>query len=180
MRNFKEILRCRIEQALDDGFAKHIPLTSGYLAEKLLTTLNTVNGELKQMERHQAATIIQAKVKLDKTIGIDRNDEQDAAMEMAVDMLLDPVKHLTPEELQKAYEIQQHNFNIADINDELDAAHNDYVEQFGIDKKPITASELNDMACKLRKMLDDDACGVISDSVAIAIADVLNERSKQI
>lgn len=32
----KEILRVRIESALDDGFNKHIPLTSEYLAEKLL------------------------------------------------------------------------------------------------------------------------------------------------
>lgn len=35
MRNFKETLRFSIEQALDDGFAKHIPLTSDYLAGEL-------------------------------------------------------------------------------------------------------------------------------------------------
>lgn len=54
MINFKEILRFRIEQALDDGFSKHIPLTSDYLAERLLATLDKSNGERKLMERHTA------------------------------------------------------------------------------------------------------------------------------
>lgn len=66
MRNFKEILRFRIEQALDEGFVKHIPLTSDYLAEKLLATLDKAGGELKQMERHQAAIVILRRADIDK------------------------------------------------------------------------------------------------------------------
>lgn len=186
MRNFKEILQRRIEEALDYGFNNHIPLTSDYLAEKLLATLDKLNGELKQMERQMAQIVIMNRITIDRAnfggkVESDYDkwvDEQDAAMEMAADMLLDPIKHLTPEELRKAYEIQQHNFDIADINDELDTAHNDYVEQFGIDKKPVTADELDDMACKLCKMLNNDECGVIADTVAIAIANVLRERNR--
>lgn len=115
MRNFKEILRCRIEQAIDEGFAKHIPLTSDYLAEKLLTTLDKASGERELMERQLTQSIIANRIIIDRDglgdkIESDYDkwvDEQDAAMEMAVDMLLNPVKHLTPEELRHAYILQQ-------------------------------------------------------------------------
>lgn len=175
----REILRYRIEEALDYGFSNHIPLTSDYLAGELLAKLDNTDGVLKQMERRHAAMVIQNRARLYKNMSIDRNDKHDVAMELAIDMLLDPIKHLTPAELRKVYEIQQHNFDKADISNELDAAYDDYAEQYSIDKKPVTAEELDDMACRLRKMLDSDACGVISDTIAIAIADILQERKAE-
>lgn len=49
-------------------------------------------------------------------------NEQDTAMDLAADMLLDPVKHLTPEELRYAYVLQQHEYDKSDIEGELDIA----------------------------------------------------------
>lgn len=184
MRNFKEILRCRIEQALDEGFAKHIPLTSDYLAEKLLTTLDKTGGELKQMERHQAAIIILRRAAIDKEMVGDEPqsdfdrwvDEQDAAMDLAADMLLDPVKHLTPEELRHAYVLQQHEYDKSDIENELDVAAEDYIEQFDIDKKPVTPEEIEAMAIELRRILDRDADACWSAARAEAVTKVLKLR----
>lgn len=184
MRNFKEILQFRIEQALDDGFAKHIPLTSDYLAEKLLATLDKAGGELKQMERHQAAIIILRRAAIDKEMVGDEPqsdfdrwvDEQDAAMDMAADMLLDPVSHLTSEELRHAYDIQQHEYDKSDIENELDVAAEDYAEQFDTDKKPVTPDEIEAMAIELRRILDRDADACWSSARAEAVTKVLKLR----
>lgn len=184
MRNFKEILRFRIEQALDDGFAKHIPLTSDYLAEKLLATLDKANGERKLMERQMAQIVIMNRITIDRASLGDKVesdydkwvDEQDAAMEMAVDMLLDPVKHLTPEELRHAYALQQHEYDKSDIENELDVAAEDYIEQFDIDKKPVTPEEIDAMAIELRRILDRDADACWSVARAEAVTTVLKRR----
>lgn len=184
MRNFKEILRFRIEQALDDGFAKHIPLTSDYLAEKLLATLDKANGERKLMERQMAQIVIMNRITIDRASLGDKVesdydkwvDEQDAAMEMAVDMLLDPVKHLTPEELRHAYVLQQHEYDKSDIENELDVAAEDYIEQFDIDKKPVTPEEIDAMAIELRRILDRDADACWSVARAEAVTTVLKRR----
>lgn len=184
MRNFKEILRFRIEQALDDGFAKHIPLTSDYLAEKLLATLDKVNGERKLLERQMAQIVIMNRITIDRASLGDKVesdydkwvDEQDAAMEMAVAMLLDPVKHLTPEELRHAYVLQQHEYDKSDIENELDAAAEDYTEQFDIDKKPVTPEEIEAMAIELRRILDRDADACWSLARAEAVTTVLKRR----
>lgn len=184
MRNFKEILRFRIEQALDDGFAKHIPLTSDYLAEKLLATLDKVNGERKLLERQMAQIVIMNRITIDRASLGDKVesdydkwvDEQDAAMELAVDMLLDPVKHLTPEELRHAYVLQQHEYDKSDIENELDVAAEDYIEQFDIDKKPVTPEEIEAMAIELRRILDRDADACWSSARAEAVITVLKRR----
>lgn len=184
MRNFKEILRFRIEQALDDGFAKHIPLTSDYLAEKLLATLDKAGGERKLMERQMAQIVIMNRITIDRASLGDKVesdydkwvDEQDSAMEMAVDMLLDPVKHLTPEELRHAYVLQQHEYDKSDIENELDVAAEDYIEQFDIDKKPVTPEEIEAMAIELRRILDRDADACWSVARAEAVTKVLKLR----
>lgn len=184
MRNFKEILKFRIEQALDDGFAKHIPLTSDYLAEKLLATLDETNGEKKLMERIAASNVIFNRIAIDKVslggqVESDYDkwvDEQDAAMEMAVDMLRDPVKHLTPEELRHAYTIQQHECDKADIENELDIARDDYIEDYGIDTRPVTDEEIDRMAFELRRILDKDADACWSYARAKAVRTVLDRR----
>lgn len=187
MRDFKEILRYRIENALDEGFAKHIPLTSEYLAEKLTADLSVVDGERKQMERHQAADIILKRVAADEdmTKGDAQSDfdrwvqEQDVAMRLAAVMLLDPVQHLTPEELRYAYTIQQHEYDKSDVENELELAAEDYIEEFGIDKKPVTEEEVDRMAFELRKLLDKDADACWSHCRAEAVSIVLRRRQKR-
>lgn len=57
MEKFKEILRSRIESALDEGYAKHIPLTSDYLAEKLISIFIADYESPIVMERLEAAGI---------------------------------------------------------------------------------------------------------------------------
>lgn len=171
MRNFKEILQFRIEQALDDGFAKHIPLTSDYLAEKLLATLDKENGELMQMARHQAAMLL---------LNNDMSEEQRvAAINLAVDMLLNPVEHLIPEELANAYNIQQHEYDKVDIEEELEIASEGYIEEYGIDQVPVTDDEIERMANALRRTLDDDVDECWSYAKAKAVHKVLDARTNK-
>lgn len=186
MRNFKEILRCRIENALDEGFAKHIPLTSEYLAEKLLST--PLKDEKMTIERGLAAKIIQERVQIDEdmVLGEPQSDfdkwveEQDTAMRLAVVMLLDPVKHLTPEELRHAYVIEQHECDKLDIENELECAAEYYNEKFHIDEKPVTENEIERMAFELRKLLDKDADACWSYCRAEAVSTVLRRRNKEV
>lgn len=184
MRNFKEILKFRIERALDDGFAKHIPLTSDYLANKLLTTLGETSGEKKMMERLMASNVIFNRIAIDRAslggqVKSDYDkwvDEQDAAMETAVDMLRDPVKHLTPEEMRHAYVLQQHEYDKVDIENELDLARDDYIEDYGIDRRPVTDEEIDRMAFVLRRILEKDADACWSSARAEAVKTVLFGR----
>lgn len=184
MRNFKEILRARIENALDDGFKKHIPLTSDYLAEQLLGT--PLEDEKKSIERGLAAKIIQERVQIDEdtVLGEPQSDfdkwveEQDTAMRLAVVMLLNPVQNLTPEELRHAYELQQHEYDKSDIENELEVAAEDYIERFRIDEKPVTDDEIDRMAFELRRLLDKDADACWSHCRAEAVAMVLRRRAK--
>lgn len=192
MRNFKEILKHKIEQALDEGFAKHIPLTSDYLAEKLLITLDEPKSERKLMERQLAQFVIMANlIPLNKTFmgdkivntydkWIDRQAatmELNGALEIAADMLFDPVKHLTPEELRHAYELQQHEYDKSDIENELDAGYDDYVERYNIDKNPVTDDEIDRMAIELRRLLNNNADACWSVSRTEAVTNVLRERN---
>lgn len=186
MRNFKEILRCRIENALDEGFAKHIPLTSEYLAEKLLGT--PFEDEKMTIERSLAAKIIQERVQIDEdmVLGEPQSDfdkwveEQDTAMRLAVAMLLDPVKYLTPEELRHAYVMEQHEYDKLDIENELECAAEYYNEKFHIDEKPVTENEIERMAFELRKLLDKDADACWSYCRAEAVSTVLRRRNKEV
>lgn len=185
MRNFKEILRCRIENALDEGFANHIPLTSEFLADKLLGT--PFEDEKKSIERNLAARIIQERIKTDEdmVLGEPQSDfdkwveEQDTAMRLAVVMLLDPVQHLTPEELRHAYELQQHEYDKSDIQNELELAADDYNEEFHIDEKPVSDEELEQMAFELRKLLDKDVDAVWTHCREEAVVAVLRRRAKR-
>ena len=187
MRDFKEVLRYRIEKALDEGFAKHIPLTSEFLAERLTADLSVIDGELKQLERHQAADIILKRVAADEDMtrgeiqsDFDRwVDEQIGAMRLAAAMLLDPVQHLTPEELRHAHTIQQHEYDKSDIENELELAAEDYIEEFNIDNRPVTEEEIDCMAYELRKLLDKDADACWSHCRAEAVAIVLRRRQRR-
>lgn len=170
MENFKEILRCRIEQVLDEGFAKHIPLTSEYLAEKLLAVPNQVDGEPKQMERYQAARILSQCVVAHQKI------EQYTAMSLAAMMLLDPVQYLSSDELRHAYVLQQHEYDKEDIRNELDLSEDEYCEKFDIGKKHVTEEEIDRMATVLRKILDSDADANWSDARKRAVITVLEGR----
>lgn len=185
MKNFKEILQCRIEQYLDEGFDKHIPLTSEYLAERLVGT--PWEYEKNCIERSLAAKIIQERIKTDEdmVLGEPQSDfdkwveEQDTAMRLAVSMLLDPVKHLTPEELRHAYDLQQHEYDKSDIENELELAAEDYIEEYNTNIRPVTEEEIDRMAYELRRLLDKDADACWSQCRVEAAAAVLRSRVKQ-
>lgn len=57
--------------------------------------------------------------------------------------------------------------------------HKDYIEEFGIDKKPVTEEEIDRMAYELRRLLDKDADACWSQCRAEAAAAVLRSRVKQ-
>ena len=185
MEKFKEILRSRIESALDEGYAKHIPLTSDYLAEKLISMFITDYESPIVMERLEAAGIMEDRIETDNNLM--RNIEptssfgkfildQDEAMKTAIQMLKNPVPMLTPTELRKAYEVQQHNYDISDIINELDIAKDDYIEKFEIDKYPVTNEEIEKMAWELRQILDRDADVNWSSARNEAVIEVLRQR----
>ena len=183
MRDFKEVLRARIENALDNGFKKHIPLTSDYLAEQLLGA--PFEDKKKNIERGLAAKIIQERVQIDEdtVLGEPQSDfdkwveEQDMAMRLAVAMLINPVQHLTTEEIRYAYELQQHEYDKSDIKNELELAAEDCIDRFRIDDKPVTDEEIDHMAFELRKLLDKDADACWSNCRAEAVATVLCRRA---
>lgn len=171
MRNFKEILRYKIELILNKCQSKNIPLTSDYLAEKLLATLNKTNGKRKQLERDIVAVIMQ---------DIADNSEIKQIKEVAdfvEEMLLDPISQLTPEEMRRAYNIQQHIYDKSDIENELDIATDDYIEKFNIDKDPVTEKEIEDMSIELRKILDNNADACWSAARAEAVTKILENRN---
>ena len=182
MIDFREIMRGRIENALDKGLASHIPLTSEYLADALAGT--PCDDERKCVERGLAAKIILERVRIDEdtVLGEPQSDfdkwvkEQDTAMRLAAEMLLDPVQYLTPPELRHAYELQQHEYDKQDVEYELDSSAEDYIEKFGIDENPVTQEEQENMAYRLRKMLNKDADAQWSYCLKEAVTEVLLGR----
>ncbi len=164
MENFKVMLKNRIEEILDEGLSKHIPLTSDFLADKLLTESTSNAREMQYIERLLIATLIQKKFLFVKDMQQNKpqsylspeTGEQSAALELAADMLLDPVKHLTPDELFSAYCKQQHIFDMLDIMNELGMSADDYIEEFGIDQNPVTSEEIDQMANELRHLMNND------------------------
>lgn len=171
MKNLKELLVFRIEQALDEGLAKHIAITSDFLADKLIASF-AEDENLKQLARYQVAVELVAKA--------DENSDDLAytsAIEMASDMLLDPVNYLTSEELRQAYYKQEHLFDIDNIVNEFEIAQEDYIEKFKIDRKPVTDEELEQMAKKFRKKLDFDCNTDFQYAVQSSISDVLCQRT---
>lgn len=86
---------------------------------------------------------------------------------------------LTPEEVREAYEEQQHEYDISDMENELDVASDDYIEEFHIDEEPVTEDELEEMARLLRKKLEADADACWSHARCEAAHEVLRKRNKK-
>ncbi len=85
---------------------------------------------------------------------------------------------LTHAELRKAFEEQQHLYDIDDIDNELEAAYDDYAEKYNLEKRPISQQEKVRMANQLRKLLDYDADASWSACRSQAVADILSEREE--
>lgn len=83
---------------------------------------------------------------------------------------------LSRAELRKAYDEQQHLYDIEDVKNELDCDRDKYVDEYGIDKRPVSKDEIEQMALKLRYYLDVDADSAWSVCVRDAVAKILSER----
>lgn len=92
------------------------------------------------------------------------------------EMLQNPVDFLSSDELYKAYEIQEHSFDIMDIENELEESEEHYVEKFGIDERPVTDEELERMAKEFRKTLDDSVEADWNTARTDAVTNVLQAR----
>lgn len=90
------------------------------------------------------------------------------------------VKLLSPRELRQAYELQQHEYDKSDIENELDIASEDYIVNFDIDRRPVTEEEIDRMAHKLRRILNQDADACWSSARVEAVTAVLSERTKYV
>ena len=138
------------------------------------------------MTRTEAIAIINARIEVDRIGILDGGKlvrdfdkfvfEQDEALELALKMMQDPVENLTPEELTKAYKKKQHLWDVEDIENELELSEEEYIEKFSIDESPVTQEEKEEMAHRLRKMLDRDADAAWSYCRKAAVAEVLMER----
>ena len=140
------------------------------------------------MTREEAIKIIEERIMIDRE-GILNGGEpesdfdkfiakQDEALEIALQMLKNPVDFLDSIELTVAYLKQQNLYDISDIEMRIDADSEWYAEKFGIDNNPVTEKELKNMADQLRKILDYDADAVWSSCCNEAIECVLSERGK--
>ena len=140
------------------------------------------------MTRTEAITIINARIEVDRIGILDGGKpasdfdkfifEQDEALELALKMMQNPVESLTPEELTKAYKKKEHLWDVEDIENELGLSEEEYIEKFGIDERPVTQEEKEDMAYRLRKMLDRDADAAWSFCRKTAVTEVLMEREE--
>lgn len=83
---------------------------------------------------------------------------------------------LSRAELRKAYEEQQHIYDIGDIKNELDSNREQYVDEYGIDEKPVTENEVEEMAKFLRHLLNNEADSCWSVCVQDAVKKILSER----
>lgn len=86
------------------------------------------------------------------------------------------VDALTAAELRKAYEKQQHIYDIQDIESELEDLPEDIVKRRRLDIKPVTDAELDEMANILRNKLDDNADLPWSVCKEEAVKEVLGRR----
>lgn len=100
----------------------------------------------------------------------------EAIVNRVTEILQNPVEFLSSEELMKAYEMQQHQYDVSDIVNELDAAEEDYIEKFDINERPVTDEEVEQMAKELRKILDENADAVWSTARHEAVTAVLKTR----
>lgn len=100
---------------------------------------------------------------------------------MVITRKINGVEHqitLTHSELRKAYDEQQHLYDIDDIDNELEIAYEDYAEEYGLEKRPVTQQEKVGMALRLRKLLDYDADASWSACRSQAVSDILSEREE--
>lgn len=86
---------------------------------------------------------------------------------------------LTPDELKVAYIEQQHEYDVQNIRNELDCQSEYYDEHFGIGNCPVTDDEVEDMVCRLQKLLDEDPAGNWSGCVEAAVTTVLSDREER-
>lgn len=100
----------------------------------------------------------------------------EAIANRVTEMLQNPVDFLTSDELYKAYEMQEHSFDIADIENELEESEEHYVKKFGIDERPVTDEELERMAKEFRKTLDDSVEADWHTARTDAVTNVLKAR----
>lgn len=138
------------------------------------------------MTRQEAVEIIEERIRVDRDGILEGGEpesdfdkfvaEQDKALELALKMMEDPVECLTLEELTKAYKKKEHLWDVEDIENELESSEEEYIEKFGIDENPVTQEEKEDMAYRLRKLLDKDADAAWSYCRKAAVVEVLSER----
>ena len=83
---------------------------------------------------------------------------------------------LSRTELRKAYEEQQHIYDVDDIKNELDSNRDWYTDEYGIDEKPVTENEIEEMAKFLRHLLNNEADSCWSVCVQDAVNKILSER----
>lgn len=84
---------------------------------------------------------------------------------------------LTPAELRKAYEEQQHLYDVSDIEHALCTDREYYEDGYGIEESPVNNGEIEEMSSLLRKCLDDDADSSWSSCVQYSIITVLSQRN---
>lgn len=83
---------------------------------------------------------------------------------------------LSRTELRKAYEEQQHIYDVDDIRNALDTNREYYAEKYGIAENPVTDNEVERMARLLRDSLDSGDISCWSVCVQDAIEEILKER----
>lgn len=129
----------------------------------------TTNTDNNIKMRHQIAKNL---LIIEKLLGI----KDKTILSTIIDVLINPIEYLSPEELRDSYQIQQYNYDVLDIHNELDTNAEYYIEKFAIDKYPVSEKEVNDMASELRSILDmnADACWTTAKTEAVQI--ILEQR----
>ena len=102
--------------------------------------------------------------------------EQDEALSVAIEFMENPVKNLTYLELGKAFRAQQYIYDRQDIEEGIAFRYDELVEEFSIDKNPITEEEVNSMTISLREMLDFDGENDWASCRSQAIVEILKKR----
>ena len=83
---------------------------------------------------------------------------------------------LTVQELRAAYCEQQHIYDVEDIKNELDSNYDRYMNEYGIDEKPVTEKEVEKMAKFLRHLRNNEVDSCWSYCVQDAVKKILSER----
>lgn len=86
---------------------------------------------------------------------------------------------LTPEEMRHAYEEQQHIYDLDDVKNELDTMVEYYAAKFGINEKPVTSEEKEQMARELRRLLNNNIGRSEAQYRCEAVKSVLRKRTAE-